>query len=217
MNPISKDFKAAYGDFWNVIGVLISGVSIFNFLARTFQIDPSPLLQRLLDAYRSIFHPLIDFFFGWVPIHLTPELKDGVSLYFVIGGAVARTYLTLTRAVGKQAVHADGDRFMRWFVVSPFTRLIGLVVCLLLWPLMLIVFWMRPIVVNFSGEQLKDTRSNVRNWRRRFLRRRLASERNSAISLGTYEHDLRRVFFLQLLAALSVVLVMALETAAAGS
>jgi hypothetical protein len=212
VNTFVKNFEAAYADFWNVVGILISGIAIFNFLTRSLQFEPSALISNLLAGFRAVFHPIVEFFFGWMPLALTETTKDALTLYFVAGGAVSRTFLALTRQIGTRDVHRDA--FIGILSRSSFARVVGALLCVLLWPIALAVFWIRPIVVEFDPRLNPQTFTADRWFGRRMLRRRPAAQAGEAIRNKTYRHDLRAVFALQLLAALVVVAVQALQTAA---
>jgi hypothetical protein len=112
MNTFAKDFKAAFGSVWALMGVLISAVAVFNFLSRVLQVGLSELFAQLFGAFRAVFHPMIDVLTGWaipwLPVLALPEWKDGMVVWFVFGGAAARTFTILVNKL-----HAANDRMVR--------------------------------------------------------------------------------------------------------
>jgi len=61
----AKDFQGAFQSLWAQVGILLSAIALFNFLARLLNIGLSDLLVRLTEAFRAVFHPVVDFFLGW--------------------------------------------------------------------------------------------------------------------------------------------------------
>ena len=95
MNTLAKDFKAAFGSVWALLGVIISAALVFNWLSGVLKIGLSALFAKLLGTFRSVFHPVVEFLTGWaipwLPFLALSERKDGLVLRLAIGGATLRT------------------------------------------------------------------------------------------------------------------------------
>ncbi|MBK6702653.1 MAG: hypothetical protein IPG56_02015 [Caulobacteraceae bacterium] len=76
MWALAKDFHAAFRNAWVSIGILISAVALFEFGVRTFSLPSGALLEAITAAYRTIFYPVVELLFGWLPFEMTPELKE---------------------------------------------------------------------------------------------------------------------------------------------
>jgi hypothetical protein len=202
-----RDFQAAFRNMWVWAGILLSAVALYELGGRTVSLPANDLAERIVTAYRTIFHPVVDMMLGWLPLKLTSAIKDGVVIYLSLGGAVARTFVALTEEVKDGDVHADP--LLDPFVGAPVRRLLGAALSGLFWPVMALLLWTRPIVVRFQPVMYPGTRQK-RWWRRRrMLRREAASYAVKARANKTFDHDLRVVFILQVSAVFAVVGAMA--------
>jgi hypothetical protein len=212
MNTLEKDFKAAFGSMWALMGVLISAVAVFNFLSRVLKIGLSELFAQLLGAFRNVFHPIIEFLTGWaipwLPFLALPEWKDGFLLWFVAGGAVLRTLLVHRTNLGAKSDEADPLDHFRigslWIQLpsagTGVGQILRIVLSLVAWPIGLLAILSTPIIA-YSAKN-----DNFLSYRREY---RLISLRD-----GTYRYDLQHVWAMQLAAVFGVVTILTLLNAA---
>lgn len=107
MWAFARDFQAAFRNAWVWVGIVVSSVALFEFSARTLSLPSGSLIDAVTTSYRTIFHPVIQALFGWLPLVLTATLKDLAVLYLAAGGATARTFIALTESIEDGDVHAD--------------------------------------------------------------------------------------------------------------
>ena len=207
MWALARDFQAAFRNVWVSVGIVISAVALFEFGARTFSLPSGDLVEAATASYRAIFHPVVEALFSWLPVVLTPALKDTAVIYLAAGGATARTFVALTEKIEEGDVHADP--LLDPFVGATLRRIVGALVGGLAWPLVAVVLWSRPIVVRFQPALYAGTRRTGWWRRRRMLRREPAAYMARARANKTFDHDLRAVFILQVLAVFAVVAGMA--------
>lgn len=201
MHTLGKDFKAAFSSIWAQIGMLISAVAVFNFLTEALQLGLSEFFARVLSVFRFVFHPVVDVLTFWLPFELSDLWKDGIVLWLALGGATARAFVAYRGTIA-QSQDTPNNRSFNLLARSRTLWPVGVLLCLLVWPLMLPIFFNAPIVVRLSPvghTPRRDNRYecvNQGDW--------LAQK---IIWPGTalYECDLRTVFALQVAAVALVV------------
>jgi hypothetical protein len=198
MNTLAKDFKAAFGSVWALLGVIMSAVAVFNWLSSVLKIGLSALFQQLLTSFRSVFHPVIEAITGWVipwlPFLALPEWKDGLVLWFAVGGAVARTSVMAQLRQNTIDIAPLNPPAMATFVIA------NSVTCLILWPLYVVSFAIRPIAFSKNAGRLIIFETSK------------ALERKDINFV--YDHDRRTVFAMQPAAVTAVVITLILLNAA---
>ncbi len=199
MFTLAKDFKAAFGSAWVLVGVLISAVAVFNWLSSVLKIGMSTVFARLSDAFRGLFHPVIEFVTGWathwIPFVSTPEFKDGFVLWAALTGAVVRTLIrrSLPAFLERRAYLAE---YPVHFVRSQW--LVFLVFALLFFPVGLLLVFIEPIALSNRDGQITHTSSR---------------NKAAAVDAGRYLYDVRITFLFQLVAIALVVCIFTLLNA----
>jgi hypothetical protein len=99
---VLRNIKAAYSSWWAQIGIVLSAVSVFSYLARVATLPLANVVQGLLTVFRTLFHPIANLVDLIIPIDLNVAQKDLVILWLVIGGSVARTFIAADARAAKR-------------------------------------------------------------------------------------------------------------------
>lgn len=129
---------------WTAVSILLSAASVYGLVVQAWNLLLSPLMQYLLDAYQAAFHPLVDFAFGWLPLHLSPLAKDLLVIWFAVGSSLARTFYFLFetgagRGVAKWSsplINRAADDFI---FKTPVVRWLFLLAAVVLWPVAMVL------------------------------------------------------------------------------
>jgi hypothetical protein len=143
---ILKSAQSAFKSWTMILGMLIGGITLFNFLTDALNLGLKEVFRRILDAYHAVFHTLFDWFTFWIPFHFEPWMKDVAVLWFVLWGAMVRILWLVVRAeiehagthspeyshcvpvLGEMMEHGGTPSIILAFILS-----------IALWPLMLLV------------------------------------------------------------------------------
>lgn len=192
MQAAIKDIWAAYGGFSKLFAILTAAVVLLSWLLRVMAIPFGEFVTRVVETYRGIVHPLMDQLFGWLPWTLSDWWRDAIAIYFVIGGAVARTLWVF------YAEHKAGESSEHYgpAIIGRFQnramQVLAVVLSAPLWPLSLLAMLAAPYVMRNPNTKnvFAGNWSRYRAWRER--------------PHYQYICNLRTVFILQLVAVFAV-------------
>lgn len=212
---LSRDFGAAYGGLAKVLGIALGAVAIFNWLMRAFTLSPSSIFEALLAAYHQLFDPLFEVLFGWLPFAIPPEWKDGLVLWVVLGGGVARS-LWILRQTQIETEDTDESESSLLLPKNLILFALVLVVANLLWPLFLPAMFMAPFVYRATVHHYRDEerfggifggvfgttqklarKSSVTVARKTLVESNWTSGKTKVLHDMEYKFDLRMVWFFQ--------------------
>lgn len=110
--------KLTFGSVWGWLGIIVGAISLINLGVMYFEVGIGPVLERVVDTYKSIVHVGLDYLFFWVDWTMPPWLKDIITLYFVIGAGVTRaTNIFIgskTDIISSQAKLSRAIGFLLW-------------------------------------------------------------------------------------------------------
>jgi hypothetical protein len=129
---------------------------IWALIVRTWDIDLSVLMQGLIDAYRVVFHTLINSLFGWLPFHLTPLTKDLLVIWLAVGTSLARTFYFLFETGGGREVPKWSSPLITRNVDTlifkiPVIRTLLLLASVVLWPVAALLLLRKPKLCESKG------------------------------------------------------------------
>lgn len=189
----------AFGQTWKAVGILLTAVSVYAFIARVWSIAPSDLIRAVVAAYQALFHPIIGAIFGWLHIDLSPFVKDIVVIWFAVGASLARTFYDLFETgAGKTAAKWSRPLFGELDALifnNPVLRILCLAICVVLWPIALVLLLNKPrVCVSTGGRKfaLIGDRDSIPLWN---------GQQHYAV-----KHDLRVVFAIYLGAIIGCVI-----------
>jgi hypothetical protein len=189
----------AFGQTWKVVGILLTAMSVYAFVVRVWGISLSDLVQAIVGAYQALFHPLIAAAFGWLHIELSPFAKDMVMIWFAVGASLARTFYDLFETgAGKTPAKWSRPLLGAWDASvfnNPILRSLCLAICVLIWPLGLMLLLSKPrVCVSTGGRKfaLIGDRDAIPQWN---------GQQHYAV-----KHDLRIVFAMYLGAVIGCVI-----------
>lgn len=193
MQGAVKDILAAYGSFARIIAIGGAIVVVLSFLMNVLSLPFGELVTRIVEAYRGIVHPLMQALFGWWPWPLPDWWHDAAALYFVIGGAVARTlWVFYQRHDASEVGEHYGPPVIGRFK-SRAMQTVAVILSAPFWPLSLLAMLTTPYVMRNPNNRnvFAGSHNRYAMWR---------AERKH------YEYvcNLRTVFLLQLIAVFAV-------------
>lgn len=99
--------------WFQIGGVLLAALSIFNLTKKVFNFGLSPVLQDIVIFYQNVFYPIVEIIFfpiTWLFGLILPEiLKDIIVIYILIGSALVRSVYR---------VHDNNDKFFYVFLLA---------------------------------------------------------------------------------------------------
>ncbi len=214
MSRFARNFGAAFRSIWAQIGVLLSAIALLNFVQRLFSITLSELITQAIEAFRAVFHPLLELVLGWLSLNLSDLWLDAATLYLILGGAVARTVLSLASSLAiTNAGYVGGP--IDLILPPPAVRMFGIPFWIALWPAALILLCLKPYVERTTCEPhhvlerplvtvLDPVAQTVNGRPDYFPQRRFYAVSFRKPTLDLYDRDLRTVFILQLAASIAV-------------
>jgi len=133
--PLSS-FKVAYGDWQQVLGILVATVSIVSLIVKLVDLDLIFIFEKVVETYRSIFYTLIDFLTKFAfKIELPPWLKDTITAYLALGGITARSYSSLYQIHVVSRIHNVTTSGLGFLIkLSKYSRIPMYVTIFILWP-----------------------------------------------------------------------------------
>lgn len=146
---ILKSAQAAFGSWTMVAGMLIGGITLFNFLQRAFQLGLHEVFERILSAYRAVFHTLFDWLTFWMPFDFAPWMKDVAVVWFVLWGAMARILWLIYSAEMRERGNRDAILSTEIPILGfPMERgravaALCFVASIVVWPLILLILAVR--------------------------------------------------------------------------
>lgn len=190
---LGKELQAAYFGVWKPVGIVFGAIALFSWMAEAFDFSLAELFRSVLETYKTLLYPIIDFLLGWLFRSLPYWWRDVAVFYFVIGGAVARTLWTFYERQDQR-----GDMFgppVIGRVRNRWAQLSAVILTVPFWPVTLIPMLIAPYVMRNTknGNLVAGTRAKYSEWRQR-----------PALQ---YQCNLRWVFLLQLFAVMACVAV----------
>lgn len=88
-----KAIKANFGSVWGIMGIIVGAISMINIGVMYFDVGIGPVLERIVETYRSIVHTGFDYLFFWIEWQMPAWAKDAVTIYIVFGAASFRGHL----------------------------------------------------------------------------------------------------------------------------
>jgi hypothetical protein len=89
-----SDTKKIVSEGAATIGKLVAAISVVKLLVRGLEMPLSSWLSAALNAYTTVFHPVVDYTVGLVPMifgqEFLPWVKDLIVIYALFGSALAR-------------------------------------------------------------------------------------------------------------------------------
>lgn len=84
--------------FYALLGSIFSAFALVSLTQKAFDIGLVPVMQDILDFYRGLVHPIMDWLLGWVRFffphwNIPEELKDWYALSFIGAAAMTRGIL----------------------------------------------------------------------------------------------------------------------------
>lgn len=147
---IWKSAQSAFGSWTMVLGMLLGGVSVFNFVQHVLAFDLSALFADILSAYRGVFHTLFDLMTIWIPYEFKSWQKDAAVIWLVLWGALFRIlwliYSAELRSRRKSGWGPLGDTIpLLGDLISRnlLGAVIGFAATIFLWPLILFLMCSR--------------------------------------------------------------------------
>lgn len=151
MRGRASNLSAAFGNIWALAGLLVSAVSIFNWLVGVVDLPLATVVIGLLGALRQALYPIVNFLFGW--LDLTDVWRDGIIVYAAGGAAMLRTLARGTfeyaRSIWPESLTDGTSRHLAWGAVL--TTFFGTVVAYALWPLAILYILFYPLEVERDG------------------------------------------------------------------
>jgi hypothetical protein len=154
------EMKRTGGLFWfySVLGVFFTVMALVSIIQHVFAVGLAPTLEVILETYRAMVHPIMDFLLGWVR-WLFPQwtlpwwAKDMYALSFVGSAIQARS--------ASEALRHDveiGDPYHSFATVfMGFTfGLLGIGVIGVLGAVFFSVTYLAGYEVNVAGSDLND-------------------------------------------------------------
>lgn len=209
---IWKSAQSAFSSWTMILGMLIGGVTVFNFLQRAFKIGLNVFFEGVLNAYRAVFHTLFNWLTFWMPWDFPLWVKDATIVWFVLWGAMARIIWIIYAAELRDTPH-DGSLTNVVPVIGPMFRnpagaALGFVLSLFIWPLLLVLIdahfykWTAGGIYNLQSAN-GATDAMRASWREAGI--------NADDAIGDYLFDIRMLYVVQL-AMMLVVAVVAVVT-----
>ncbi len=146
-----RNFFAAFGNIWALAGLLVSAVSIFNWLVGVIDLPLAAVVAGLLGSLRAALYPIVDFLFGW--LELTDVWRDGIIVYAAVGAAMLRTLARgafgYARGLWPDSLAEEGALLNACAAI--FNSFFGIVAAYVLWPLAIVYIFLNPLEVE-SGD-----------------------------------------------------------------
>ena len=204
MSSWGGEFRAAYAGSGRWVGIGLAGLALFSWASNAFSLTLAQFIADVVATYRALLHPVVELLFGWLFLRFPDWWKDVAVFYFVLGGAVARTLLTLYKRHDPTKGEVFGPPIFGRFSRKT-TQIAAVILTVPLWPLALASILSVPYVMQnevnrnvFSADRANRDRLRIRK-NVRFL------------------FNLRWVFVLQLVAVVGIVLmIIALNMAGLG-
>lgn len=150
------------------LGILLSGISMFSLISRTFAVPLPAIPLGILDLYRNFFYPLIDWSTRFTGIAVGENVKDLVSLYLLFGGVLSRPLAAIFVEGGKRegsqvfdrvlgTAGSKLDQFLNWAQeqihgrITWWRRPLFSAVAILVMPLTIWVFSKYPHTMDVGG------------------------------------------------------------------
>lgn len=118
-------FGAAYLGTTKALGIIVAIISLSNMIAQGWKIGLLPLLERIIDVYRLIFHFPFEILTK-MGLHFPEIYRDPLILYSVLGAIILRIVTasvdTITRAESvdvRPLIDLDGNPYSWRFSETP--------------------------------------------------------------------------------------------------
>lgn len=100
-----KAIKANFGSVWGIMGIIVGAISLINLGVMYFDVGIGPVLERIVETYRSIVHRGFDILFFWVDWQMPAWAKDVTTIYAVFAVATLRSELLVN----------PNSKYMHWY------------------------------------------------------------------------------------------------------
>ncbi|HTQ13977.1 MAG TPA: hypothetical protein VMH86_08870 [Rhizomicrobium sp.] len=157
---------------------------------RIFHLALRNWLSEFINDYRAIFHPPIDFLFSWLHWRISSEARTAYSYFAEVG------------EMGD--VMDEWDAAIAFVHESRYAKTGFTLVSFLLWPIVIPLLFLKPVVALNDGELVLST--NRRGIAK--VRRQLDPESDGDCFHGWTILDLRLVLILQMIAVLGAMAVL---------
>lgn len=147
---MSNNLRAAFQNWSAQLGIVMTVAGLMSFLARTLSISLWEPVRVLVQAFRTLFHPIVELPLSLFGIEASEPIKDVALIWMAIGGAVGRTITALyaTNTQGRQFfVTTNIGRLLNYFAESAFRRTLLTLASVIIWPVLLFFGLHWPVVV----------------------------------------------------------------------
>lgn len=165
--------------FYALLGSIFSAFAIISLTQKVFDVGLAPVMQEILDYYRGIVHPIMDWLLVWVR-WLLPDwpiptwVKDLYSLSFVGAAGLTRSMMSMTRFPGDPV----RERIYGRVALPPFMKVLFDVMNILVGVMAALTFggllvWIGALVLTiaFAGPLRHETFWSALNWSQGFGQR----------------------------------------------
>jgi hypothetical protein len=156
-----RSILEAYRSWGMFLGMAFGVVAIVSLCARLFSLALAKGLMAVIDAYRAVFHTMVDWLLFWVPFELPWWAKDVLVLWCIGWGALVRIILIVyaaelrDRKAAASPLQLDvifpiiGGLFNRGYLLAT----VGILISFLTWPYVLVQIALRwPYFFAFQRE-----------------------------------------------------------------